>query len=110
MDKFIIVFLSMIITLILAKYLTYYDHKDIILNFENKQIKCKCNLNDVKPDIKEKFSKYSKNIVINKPPVNKNIITSIGNLNNSKHINITAEKFYEKYFTYPLKPFVINKY
>ena len=113
MDKFIIVFLSMLVTLTLATYLTSdktTNESDIVLNFKDEKIKCKCNIDDIPERIKEDFTNYTKDLIIDKPPINENIITSIGNLNKPKHTNITAKDFYEKHFTYPLEPIVINKY
>ncbi len=113
MDKFIIVFLSMIITLSLATYLTNdksTNESDIVLKFKDEKIKCKCNIDDIPEQIKEDFTNYTKDLVIDKSPVNENIIITEKNLNKPKNVNMTAENYYEKHFTYPLEPIVINKY
>lgn len=112
MNHFIIVFLSMIITLILTNQLIKdtQNSKDVILNFDDNKIKCKCDIKDSKPEIKENFSNYDKEIIIEKPKVNENIITSIDNLEESKITNITAENYYKNNYFYPIKPLEISSY
>lgn len=112
MNHFIIVFLSMIITLILTQQLIKdtQNSKDVILNFEDNKIKCKCDIKDSNPQIKENFSNYDKEIIIEKPKINENLITSINNLEKSKISNITAENYYESKYIYPLKPIEISSY
>lgn len=112
MNHFIIVFLSMIITLILTKQLIKetQNSKDIILNFDDNKIKCKCDIKDSSPQIKENFSNYDKEIIIEKPEINENVITSIDNLEKSKISNITAENYYLSKYTYPIKPLEISSY
>ena len=49
-------------------------------------------------------------IVVQKPPINENIITSIENLDEPKHTNITAENYYTSKFKYPIEPLQNNSY
>lgn len=109
MNRSIIVFFSMLITILFVKYLTDNDGKleeDVVLDFKNEKIKCKCDLKGNSKDVKENFTNYTKNLKIERVPINDNIITSAGNLKKPKHNNITAQTYYQKYFKYPLKPMV----
>jgi hypothetical protein len=114
MDEFIIVFFSMLIILLFTNHITYHDSKleeDVILDFNNEKIKCKCDLKANSKDIKENFTNYKKNLKIEKPIINENIIISkIDDIKETKYRNITAQAYYQKKFKYPLEPIVINKY
>lgn len=111
MNKFIIVFFSMLITVLFAKYLTSdKNQEDVILNFDNEKIKCKCDIGNSSDKVKENFTNYTNNIIIEKPPLNENIITSIGFLDEPKRNNITAQAYYQTHFKYPLEPIDVNNY
>lgn len=113
MYRFITVFMSMLITLLFTKLLleskesnTKDDTKDVILNFDNEKIKCKCDINNSNKEVKEKFTNYTKEaeININPPDIDDNLITSIDDLDMPKHNNITAESYYKNNFRYPIEP------
>jgi hypothetical protein len=111
MNQFIIVFLSMLTILILTKYLIKEDtnnNQDVTLNFDSNKIKCKCNIDD--PVVKENFSNFDNDFVVKKPPINENIITSIQNIDEPKHTNISAESYYTNKFNYPIVPLQNNSY
>ena len=64
MDKFIIVFLSMLVTLTLATYLTSdktTNESDIVLNFKDEKIKCNCNIERKNG---KKLDKYKIKVII----------------------------------------------
>ena len=117
MYRFITVFMSMLITLLFTKLLLESkennnkdDIEDVILNFDNEKIKCKCDMNSNTPKIKEKFTNYTQDaeLDIKQPEIKDNLVTSIDNLKTPNHTNITAENYYENNFRYPIKPIVSN--
>lgn len=111
MNQFIIVFLSMLVILTVTKLLITEEatnNQDITLNFDSNKIKCKCNIDN--PEVKENFSNFNNDFVVEKPPINENIITSIENLDEPKHTNITAENYYVSKFRYPIEPLQNNSY
>ena len=111
MNQFIIVFLSMLVILIITKSIikneTNNNH-DITLDFDSNKIKCKCNLDDTA--VKEKFTNFNNDFVVEKPPKNENIITSLENIDEPKHTNKTAETYYTSRFIYPITPLQISSY
>lgn len=111
MNQFIIVFSTMITILLLTKFLLIEErnnNQDVTLNFDSNKIKCKCNIDN--PIVKENFSNYNKDFVVEKPAVNENIITSLENIDEPKHTNISAENFFKSKFNYPIEPLPINSY
>ena len=111
MNQFIIVLLSMLVILILTKFLLKKDINDdrnITLNFDSNKINCKCNLDD--PVVKESFTNYNNDLIVEKPSKNENIITSLENIDEPKHTNKTAETYYTSRFNYPIVPLQVNSY
>lgn len=110
MDKFIIVFFTMLTTLLLAKYLTNDNNEDVIIDFDNKKIKCKCNIDNKTKEMKENFTNYTKNLKIDDPSPEENTLETSINYKKQNEINITAQTYYQNNFKYPLEPLKINKY
>ena len=117
MSKFIIVFLTMVVTLVLTNMILVKDNiqtnskTDVIFNFDSKKMKCNCDLSNVDNELKENFANLTnKKFVPKKPDKNENIITSIDNIKLPKHYNITAEKYYRDRFTYPIEPIEVTSY
>jgi hypothetical protein len=110
MDKFIITFITLLLTLLLAKYLTNDDKDRVKINFQDKGIKCKCDLQDKKQTNTENFTNYTKDLEIEPPKIIENSIETSFNKSKQKEVNITAQKYYQKYYEYPLEPLNINKY
>ena len=111
MNQFIIVFLTMLVILIITKSLLKNEinnNPDITLDFDSNKIKCKCNLQD--SSVKETFTNFNKDFVVEKPPKNENIITSLENVNQPKHTNRTAETYFTSRFVYPITPLQTRNY
>lgn len=117
MNKFIIVLVAMIITLLFTRILLHETpninisgNDDIILNFNEEKIKCKCNLDDKSNDIKENFANIDKEFIVEKPEKSENLITSIVDIDEAKRVNINAEKYFIDRFSYPIEPLqIVNK-
>ena len=114
MNKFIIVRVAMIITLLFTRILLHENpninisgNDDIILNFNEEKIKCKCNLDDKSSDIKENFANIDKEFIFEKPEKSENLITSIIDTAEAKRVNISAEKYFSDRFSYPIEPLQI---
>ena len=114
MNHFIVVLLSMIIILTFTKYLITEtpntENQDITLNFDSNKIKCKCNLDNVEDSVRENFANFEKEFTPRQPIENENLIVSVANLEEPKHTNVTAEKFFSDKFSYPIVPLKINNY
>jgi len=113
MYRFITVFTFLLMIILFTKLLMKseeYKNEDVILDFDNKKIKCKCNLEKNSKEVKEKFTNYTKESKVNitKPVINNNIVTSIGDLDIANRNNITAESYFVNKFLYPIQPLAID--